>query len=629
MSEIKMKMVFNTSFYKQRWFEIPDKNLWSELKTDVDYGAFGRIVTIGLSNVPEDGMNAFLFGYYDRNFDWYFSRTPHHQKIHLRALQLWAADNGYELLFRNEAYHSTLFEQDPHLHCPSCGQCHPLSTFVGVNTDLYDSIIVCTTCASNMHTCNRCNHTYTGSYCTNCYTEEPCAVCGNTENGLSFVRRDVVTLPLCAEHFNIKLVHEHSYNWKPDFYIYRHMDKHKEVLTNKEKTGELYLGVEIEALVKHKYKSIYLTQLHELYGSLVIGKHDGTIESNIETHMTDVSCTELVVSPMTIDCYKNRTWKYIFDNVYKPESSFTGQLGGHIHMSMSAFINRVHLYKYMKFCRTNIAYLIFIGERDFSNNSYCKSIASTGKVTNQVINKKSNKDRYEILNITSFGTLENRFFVSPFTREHLFKNLEWCHALWEFTKLSPLHFTVKDFHAWVVTNATVYPNLFNFIKNSNNFVPNEELYSNWDDDDDEDYCEDSETHWCSDCGSEIYESDVIWVDDLAYCSDCAFYCSHCGEYHVGESHEVYACNTSYTSTWCNDCMVDHSLCCDHCGDTYSVYSTNHRIPVECYDDMYYCSNCRQDMNIDYCEVCNAYTPHDNNRCTHCPEQEEHNEPVTL
>lgn len=390
----------------------------------------------------------------------------------------------------------------------------------------------------------------------------------------------------------------------------------REIITSEAIKGELYFGVEIEALLRAYSLTGFLTELHQLYGDLVTGKRDGTVEGNVEKWMGEkgnVIATELVVSPMTLECYQNRKWSAIFDKVLKPESSYTCQLGGHIHMSLNSFVNRLHLYKYMKFIRTNIEYIKFIGERDFSRNNYCKAHSNNGKVVQQVKHWSTNGDRYEMLNVTHFDTLENRFFVSPFTREHLLKNLEWCQALWAFTKTASLHFTVEDFHAWVHKHDKEYPSLIKFIKDCGTFTVNEEVVRYYDDDEDED-----EEHTCSSCGDDItYYDDVIWVDGEAYCCDCAFFCERCQEYRTGDSY------TADGECWCEVCYNRYALVCGRCGEAEP--SNNTTIEYVTSQNRNLCESCRDDLNIEWCDCCDEYTEHTDSSCDVCSDRGENEE----
>ena len=397
----------------------------------------------------------------------------------------------------------------------------------------------------------------------------------------------------------------------------------REIITSEAIKGELYFGVEIEALLHAYSLTGFLTELHQLYGDLVTGKRDGTVEGNVEKWMGEkgnVIATELVVSPMTLECYQNRKWSAIFDKVLKPESSYTCQLGGHIHMSLNSFVNRLHLYKYMKFIRTNIEYIKFIGERDFESNSYCKVKASTGKAVQQVRRKQINKDRYEILNLTDFGTLENRFFVSPFSREHLLKNVEWCHALFEYTKTAPLHFTVYDFHHWLLNHkhTSTYDFLYRYIGKSNNllFVPNEEQYVEphprrcYDSDGDEMY-------ECTLCHIEIYAEDIVFIDGEPYCTDCCNYCDNCGEYHISSS---YGVDGDY---WCEYCYNRYALVCERCGEAEP--SNNTTIEYVTSQNRNLCESCRDDLHIEWCDCCDEYTEHTYSSCDVCSDRGENEE----
>lgn len=254
----------------------------------------------------------------------------------------------------------------------------------------------------------------------------------------------------------------------------------KEIVGRTPIKGELYMGVEIEALVKGRNVEIELGRIHDTYKGIITGKHDGTVANNSRDYMPEHVAVELVSLPMTLDCYHNRTWSRLFERVIKPrkiENDCT--LGGHIHMSLSAF-KRTQLYKYMKFLRTNYQYVEFVGERKLDRNSYVKKHQSTGRVVHQVMDDTPNADRYEILNITKFGTLENRFFLSPFNRDDLVKNVEWCHALWSWCKEAPLHFDVTDFHAWLNKQSIdLYGTVQSFVGKHPNkiFTINEEQYT--------------------------------------------------------------------------------------------------------------------------------------------------------
>lgn len=123
---------------------------------------------------------------------------------------------------------------------------------------------------------------------------------------------------------------------------------------------------------------------------------------------------------------------------------------------------------------------------------------------------------------------------------------------------------------------------------------------------------------CSDCGDELNEDEVIWVDDEPYCRDCVNYCERCNEYHRQEEYYIqssgmYVCedcfNYSYGTcdncgqnydlnelsevdgiTLCNDCLDRDYTACNDCGELIS----NEDICFYEEDELYLCHNCYEE-----------------------------------
>ena len=400
----------------------------------------------------------------------------------------------------------------------------------------------------------------------------------------------------------------------------------KEIVSSTPIKGELYMGVEIECLLRGTSMAVELGRIRDVYGASIVGKHDGTVSHNVEGWMPPVQPTELVTNPMTLECYQNRKWTTVFDRVVKPNNFKTCTLGGHIHLSKAAF-TRTQLYKYMKFVRTNTEYVKFIGGRDFNGNAYCKSHQGNGKVVRQLLEGDTNKDRYEVLNLTSFGTLENRFFLSPFTREELLKNLEWCHALWSYSKVSPLHIVTDAFHDWVrATKESTYSNLIAHINTSANmtFPTNGESFTaqiarvHHTFDNDDGSC--NEDTWTCCCCSDEYsacEAGPYIVDGDAYCGDCCSYCERCEEYYTEDAHYLSGQHL------CPSCYHEVAVHCDRCGSEFHrdgddlTYVEN--------EDRDLCESCMTVLNICWCDDCDEYTIHDGRNCTACTPDEDEDE----
>jgi hypothetical protein len=214
----------------------------------------------------------------------------------------------------------------------------------------------------------------------------------------------------------------------------------------------------------------------------------------------------------------------------------------------------------MKFIRTNIDYIEAVGERR-CNRDYAKSGSSTGSAVQQVLAKIANEDRYEIVNVTHFNTIEVRFFGSPYTKEVMFKNLQWCVALWEFTKVAPLHFDVKSFHHFIRTKLPKFQELNSFIDAIGDaFHPNPEYvirklhkvqsgstfsYTT------------STMVRCSVCDTERPGYNMIQTDSSGYV--CPHHYAECSW-----------CDTSGSTDDISERTDDNTLLCDHCYDNYII-----------------------------------------------------------
>ena len=66
-------------------------------------------------------------------------------------------------------------------------------------------------------------------------------------------------------------------------------------------------------------------------------------------------------------------------------------------------------------------------------------------------------------------------------------------------------------------------------------------------------------YYCTECGKEIANGHVLWVDDKPYCDEHAYWCNECDEYHVGRPFvNIHGC------TYC-DKVKDDVLECPVCG----------------------------------------------------------------
>lgn len=101
---------------------------------------------------------------------------------------------------------------------------------------------------------------------------------------------------------------------------------------------------------------------------------------------------------------------------------------------------------------------------------------------------------------------------------------------------------------------------------------------------------------CADCGDEIDDDDVYWIDGDPYCRDCVSYCDRCETYHRMEDYYI----DSEGIYVCEDCYNEYYTSCGHCGNNinidnaYWVESDREYVCSSCYDRHYFtCGDCEE------------------------------------
>lgn len=108
-------------------------------------------------------------------------------------------------------------------------------------------------------------------------------------------------------------------------------------------------------------------------------------------------------------------------------------------------------------------------------------------------------------------------------------------------------------------------------------------------------------YYCEECGEEIDEDDVIWIDENPYCRNCVSWCECCQEY-VREDDAQWV--KSVNGYVCNSCLDEYFIQCDYCGEYVRQIDAN---PIGNGD--YICEDCFAD-NYSICSECGAYFPND-------------------
>jgi len=339
--------------------------------------------------------------------------------------------------------------------CEDCGEIYHIDEA----TQTQDGYYVCESCLDNNYRqCECCNEWVRRSeiyltaddyyLCENCWNWETrsCASCGDTfynyENNLSWCEcTDEYYCDYCyddeCQDDEDALIKGYYYKPSPEFYG----------------KAPYYFGIELEigSIPENKYE--LAEKLQEEFPFLYL-KEDGSLENGFE----------VVTHPLSFNFIKDcGLFEKIEELFYKKARAFN-RGGMHIHISRSAFKNDRHLKKFMWFINNNKKFVEFIAQR--KENRWCNyksySVSNFWQI-DEYKNKTNNGayDRYCSINLENLNTIEVRVFNANILADRNYKNIEFLHALIEYTRkfedLSP-----KNFIKWAEKRYKNYPNLVKF-----------------------------------------------------------------------------------------------------------------------------------------------------------------------
>ena len=182
----------------------------------------------------------------------------------------------------------------------------------------------------------------------------------------------------------------------------------------------------------------------------VVLKHDGSVSYGFE----------IVTAPATLDVHRQR-WEPFLLN--KPEGmkswdSDRACCGMHVHVSRPSSWHTAKILRFMT-DPANYEGIVRVAGRSQSNWARFneKDFATSAK------NPRSG-DRYEAVNATNASTLEFRIFRGTLKAEAFFKNLEFVHAVYYFTRDQSVNaLSWPKFQEFVMANRSTYPNLHVFL----------------------------------------------------------------------------------------------------------------------------------------------------------------------
>lgn len=215
--------------------------------------------------------------------------------------------------------------------------------------------------------------------------------------------------------------------------------------------NDFMLGVENEVQIANNIgKHDYLDQITKsLPQSTAYTVYDGTIDYG----------TEIVFHPRTLESYRELDYSGMFQCIVPHRST-----GMHVHIERKAFLNKMHLYKFIRFIVKNRDFIKVIAERDTTIRrswKFTKEIDAISKVKGYDVDP----DKYMDINMLHHKTIEVRIFKGATKTEQLLKNLEFCHSLVKFSQETrPKYMTVYRLKRWLKDNQSLYQNLTSFIE---------------------------------------------------------------------------------------------------------------------------------------------------------------------
>ena len=239
----------------------------------------------------------------------------------------------------------------------------------------------------------------------------------------------------------------HDYTYEPELTFYE---------TIKDKRTELFYGIELEVEVLQDFM---IPDVIDRLPDFTYVKRDSSIERGFE----------IVTHPATYSWLLEHIddWNNILDiRNYGCRSYNTTTCGMHIHMSKAAF-GRHHLYKYLYFMYNpvNKTAITQISQReDCSLNRWSGFNNDLRMIKAKAFSRGEVGDRHTAVGLGRMNTVELRIFRGTLNPVGFWKNIEFAHALYNFTKDNGLKSMIWImFIEYVKTNKRDYPNLNKFL----------------------------------------------------------------------------------------------------------------------------------------------------------------------
>lgn len=217
-------------------------------------------------------------------------------------------------------------------------------------------------------------------------------------------------------------------------------------------TPQPWLGVELEVeRALECAENITELSYAALGRDFVMFKTDGSLGG--------VKPFEIVTVPATLNYHKARWENFLSNTELKTnlQSYKSGKCGMHVHISRDSF-NGLHLAKFMRFINMGDNYRFIADVAQRKENHYCQYTRYTNIPQ---ASKALWRGARGAINTNLPNTVEVRIFRGNLSKHAFYKNLEFVHAAWAYTKdASMRELGYKDFLFWLHNPKNMHDKLY-------------------------------------------------------------------------------------------------------------------------------------------------------------------------
>ena len=315
---------------------------------------------------------------------------------------------------------------------------------------------LCRDCLDRLLRCQQCQRLFPSYLCAEVNGSYICSYCLNRYYWWCDTCNDYhITGSNCPQAQGEAQTELYEYGYEPDYRFYSLPEE------GKDKGRRLFIGIELETeICNDNSTAYYLRQISD--NPYVYAKYDGSLHDGIE----------FVSMPCTFDYLKkhfDEVWGKVLNLRRKGLSSYnTSTCGLHISLSKSAF-SPLQIYKWLLFFLYNKDFIVQLSQRNGDNLEEWARIEDCilGFVDRAKGNTRGN-DRYVAINLKNKDRIEIRIFKGTLNPKGVWRAIEFCHALYEFTNMVSYNkqsLSVWRFAEFVEAKQKTYKNLYSwFIK---------------------------------------------------------------------------------------------------------------------------------------------------------------------